>query len=206
MNGWPVGASTDRAAFYAERYNWRHAGEERMRFHRATTLAKVRPGDAVLDIGSRNGDLRTYLPKTVRYQGMDIAPQFDAAHVVVWDVANGIPFTDASFDTVFMIEVLEHVPAPYLTAQEVRRVLRPGGQWIVSVPNPYHVKELIWNVLGTPDRQGHLYSWTKQTMTRLGQMAGFQLTGHKGTYLYPPIPAPMWMLARSVAYRFVRGA
>jgi len=75
---------------------------------------------------------------------------------------------------------------------------------MVSVPNPYHVKEIIWNLFRVPDKQGHIYSWTRQTITRLGEMNGFRLADWGGTYFYPPIPAPWWMLARSVAYKFVK--
>ena len=166
MNQRIAPASPDLRDFYSARYNWRNAGEERMRFRSATRLARVRPGSAVLDIGSRNGDLRKYLPADARYQGIDIAPEFAAPHVLIHDIAAGLPFDDASFDNVFMIEVLEHTPNPYDTFGEIRRVLRPGGVFTPSVPNPYHFKELIWNVFRVPDRQGHIYSWTRQTMTR----------------------------------------
>src|SRR2546425_4455693 len=44
---------------------------------------------------------------------------------------------------------------------------------MVSVPNPYHVKEIIWNLFRVPDRQGHIYSWTRQTISCLGEMNGF---------------------------------
>ncbi len=144
--------------FYSARYNWRNAGEERMRFRKATQLAQVRPGSAVLDIGSRNGDLRRYLPADVKYQGLDIAPEFAAKDILIHDI---------------------------------------------TVPNPYHVKEIIWNLFRVADKQGHIYSWTRQTITRLGEMNGFRLQNWGGTYFYPPIPAP-WMLARSVAYKFVK--
>ena len=69
-------SSPQLTEFYSARYNWRNAGEERMRFRKATKLAQVRPGSAVLDIGSRNGDLRRYIPADVKYQGLDIAPEF----------------------------------------------------------------------------------------------------------------------------------
>ena len=196
-------SSPELTDFYRERYNWRNAGEERMRFRKATKLAQVRPGSAVLDIGSRNGDLQKYLPSDVKYQGLDIAPEFAAPQILIHDITSGLPFPDASFDYVFMIEVLEHTPTAYNTAGEIHRVLRPGGVWVVSVPNPYHVKEIIWNLLRVPDRQGHIYSWTRQTITRLGEMNGFRLADWGGTYFYPPIPAP-WLLARSVAYKFVK--
>lgn len=197
-------ASEELRNFYRARYNWRNAGEERMRFRSATKLARVQPGQAVLDIGSRNGDLRKYLPPGVKYQGIDIAPEFEAPEILIYDISLGIPFPDASFDSVFMIEVLEHVPCPYHTMGEVRRVLRPNGVFVVSVPNPYHLKELIWNLFRVPDRQGHIYSWTRQTITRLGEMNGFRLDGFRSTYFYPPIPAPFPLASRSIVYRFVK--
>ena len=94
-----------------------------------------------------------------------------------------------------------HTPTAYSTAGEIHRILRPDGVWVVSVPNPYHLKEIVWNLFRVPDRQGHIYSWTRQTISRLGEMNGFRLVDWGGTYFYPPIPAP-WLLARSVAYKF----
>ena len=189
--------------FYRARFDWRNAGEERMRFRKATKLARVRPGSAVLDIGCKSGDLQRYLPPDVRYQGVDIAPEFAAPNTMVHDISSGLPFPDVSFDYVFCIEVLEHVPNPYDTLGEIHRVLRPDGVLILSVPNPYHLKEIIWNVFRIGDRQGHIYSWTRQTMTRLGAMNGFRLDAFGGTYFYPPIPA-FGLLARSIVYRFVK--
>jgi SAM-dependent methyltransferase len=196
-------SSPELEKFYSARYAWRNSGEERMRFRKGTKLARVRPGSAVLDIGSRNGDLRKYLPADVKYQGLDIAPEFAAPDILIHDITSGLPFPDKSFDYVFMIEVLEHTPTAYSTAGEIYRILKPGGMWIVSVPNPYHVKELIWNLFHIADKQGHIYSWTRQTISRLGEMNGFRLDDWGGTYFFPPIPAP-WLLARSIAYKFVK--
>src|SRR3989454_783114 len=126
-------SSPELTKFYRERYNWRNAGEERMRFRKHMQLAQVRPGSAVLDIGSRNGDLRNYLPRDVKYQGLDIAPEFAAPQILIHDITSGLPFPGASFDYVFMIEVLEHTPTAYSTAGEIHRVLRPGGVWLWAV-------------------------------------------------------------------------
>lgn len=198
-------ASRELTEFYRERRAWRNTGEERMRFRKATRLARVPPGSAVLDIGAREGGLKQYLPPDTRYQGIDITPEFAAPDILIKDISTGLPFPDASFDYVFCIEVLEHVPNPFGTLGEIHRVLRPGGVLILSVPNPYHFKELIWNLLRIPDRQGHLYSWTRQTMTRLAGMNGFRLDGFGGTYLHPPMPM-VALLARSIVYRFVKTA
>jgi SAM-dependent methyltransferase len=103
-------ASPELRKFYSARHDWRNSGEERMRFRKHMQLARVRPGSAVLDIGSRNGDLRNYLPRDVTYQGLDIAPEFAAPDILIHDITSGLPFPDASFDYVFMVEVLEHTP------------------------------------------------------------------------------------------------
>jgi len=195
--------SAELREFYRARSSWRGRGEERMRFRAATRLARVPPGASVLDIGSRDGGLRRFLPAGVRYQGIDITPEFAGPEVLVHDVSSGLPFPAGTYDCVFCIEVLEHVPNPYATLGEIHRVLKPGGVLALSVPNPYHVKEILWNLFRIPDRQGHIYGWTRQTMTRLGEMNGFRLDGVAGTYLHPPIPM-FALLARSIVYRFVK--
>jgi len=199
----PRPASAELQDFYSARAAWRSPGEERMRFKKAVALARVPPGAAVLDIGARDGGLRPYLPDLVKYQGIDIAPEFARADVLIHDILQGIPFPDGSHDFVFCIEVLEHIPNPFGTLGEIHRVLKPGGVLILSVPNPYHLKEIVWNLFRIPDRQGHIYGWTRQTMARLGEMCGFRLERTGGTYLHPPIPM-FALLARSIVYRFVK--
>ena len=196
-------SSAELKEFYSQRHGWRHKGEERMRFAKATKLARVQAGAHVLDIGARDGGLRAFLPKDIRYQGMDIAQEFERPEVLIRDISEGIPFPDGSFDNVFTIEVLEHVPNPFGAIAEIHRVLKPGGVWVVSVPNPYHLKELVWNLFRIPDRQGHIFSWTRQAMTALGEMNGFRLEETGGTYLHPPVPMTA-LLARSIVYRFVK--
>ncbi len=207
MREQPVPPPPDLTDFYRVRHTWRSPGEERMRFAKAAKLARIPAGQgaAVLDIGARDGGLRRFLPSGVRYQGVDIAPEFASPSVMISDISNGVPFPDHSFDYVFCIEVLEHVLSPFHTLGEIHRVLRPGGVLILSVPNPYHVKELLWNVFRVPDRQGHLYGWTRQTMTRLGELVGFRLDDFGGTYLHPPVPM-VALFARSIVYRFVKPA
>ncbi len=195
--------SDELRRFYSDRTGWRHSGEERMRFRKAGKLARVEAPARVLDVGARDGGLKNYLPAGIEYQGFEIAPEFAAPDVRIGDISDGLPFPDGQFDYVFCIEVLEHVPDPFHALGEFHRALGPGGVLILSIPNPYHVKEIIWNVLRTPDRQGHIFSWTRQTVTRLAEMNGFRLEATGGTYLHPPIPV-FALLARSIVYRFVK--
>lgn len=60
-----------------------------------------------------------------------------------------LPFPDAAFDCVVSFQVIEHIRDDAAFVREVRRVLRPGGRFIVSTPNrpmsltrnPWHVRE-----------------------------------------------------------------
>lgn len=60
-----------------------------------------------------------------------------------------LPFADGSFDFVISFQVIEHIRRDDDFVREVHRVLRPGGQFIVTTPNapmsltrnPWHVRE-----------------------------------------------------------------
>jgi SAM-dependent methyltransferase len=45
-----------------------------------------------------------------------------------------LSFADESIDMVLSSDVLEHVPDPYRAHEEIRRVLRPGGSHVFTVP------------------------------------------------------------------------
>jgi SAM-dependent methyltransferase len=45
-----------------------------------------------------------------------------------------LSYADASFDLVLTSDTMEHVPDPWLGFREIRRVLRPGGRHVFTVP------------------------------------------------------------------------
>lgn len=90
-------------------------------------LASMPDGSTGIDLNPRNLELvRRRLPRQ---------------HVVEGDI-EAMPFEDASFATVVCTEVLEHVPYPAKALDEIRRVLRPGGLLIGSVP----CRSMIWKL------------------------------------------------------------
>jgi glycosyltransferase involved in cell wall biosynthesis/SAM-dependent methyltransferase len=54
---------------------------------------------------------------------------------VVAGEADALPFADAAFDVVTLINVLDHTTRPHAVVREAARVLRPGGLLVVRVPN-----------------------------------------------------------------------
>jgi 2-polyprenyl-3-methyl-5-hydroxy-6-metoxy-1,4-benzoquinol methylase len=188
--------------FYDDRTSWRNPKEEGMRFKKAIQAASVPKGAKVVDIGCRDGSLRSYLDKSVAYYGIDIAGEFKGESITIQDVTEGTSFENEFFDFVFCIDVLEHVRNPFFVLNEINRILKKEGTLILSVPNPYHFKEIIWNLFGIRDRQGHIFSWTRQTMQKLAQFCGFRLLRTSGTYLIPPIGCNNNMMTRSIIYKF----
>jgi len=52
-----------------------------------------------------------------------------------------LPFPDNNFDVVVMAEVLEHLPYPRVTLNEIKRMLKANGEFIGNIPLAYHLKD-----------------------------------------------------------------
>jgi SAM-dependent methyltransferase len=59
---------------------------------------------------------------------------YDYPSTDILAIGQKLPFQDNCFDAILSLAVLEHVDDPFLCAQELVRVLKPGGQILVIVP------------------------------------------------------------------------
>lgn len=112
-------------------------------------LDNIKPGSKVLDVGCGNGRLfATIEDKHVDYTGIDNSEElikiarerfkdFPNAKFLVADAIE-MPFDDNSFDIVYSIAVLHHIPSYEFRKKmlsEAGRVARPGSPVIVTVWN-----------------------------------------------------------------------
>jgi SAM-dependent methyltransferase len=97
----------------------------------------------VLDAGAGSGGWRRTIERFGdRYESLDVSAR--GAHEPTWvgDLCDMPQVPSGGFDTVVCHQVLEHVREPWRAAEELARVLRPGGALIVSVPHLSRYHEL----------------------------------------------------------------
>lgn len=94
----------------------------------------------ILDVGCGTGTMLTHLASYGQAQGVDIdeeAVGYCRERGLV-DVRLGsaetLPFEDNSFDLVTALDVVEHLDDDAAALREIRRVLRPGGKVLLTVP------------------------------------------------------------------------
>ena len=125
-------------------------------------------GRHVLDLGCRSGALTRHFLDGNDVVGVDVdrgalakAEQLGITPVVA-DVDEQLPAASETFDAVVAGELLEHVRFPRALVAEVRRVLRPGGVFVGSVPNAFRVQNRLRFVRGLqPERDPtHLHMFT----------------------------------------------
>jgi SAM-dependent methyltransferase len=106
-------------------------------------------GRHVLDLGCRSGALTRHFLEGNDVVGVDVDRAALAKaeelgiDVITADVEEPLPLESESFDAVVAGELLEHVRFPQALVAEARRVLRPGGVFVGSVPNAFRIQNRL---------------------------------------------------------------
>lgn len=99
----------------------------------------------VLDIGGKKVLKRGYfkppLDKVEKWEYLNIDKRTKPDYCCS---AEDIPLTANSFDTVLLCEILEHLENPEKAIKEAERILKPGGNILISMP-------FLFPIHGDPD-------------------------------------------------------
>lgn len=118
-----------------------------------------------LDIGSDNGVISYFLRKRGgQWHSADLIPEtVEAISALVGENVHQIdgvstPFDEATFDTVIIVDFLEHIEGDREFITELYRILKPGGTLLVNVPNPNIglIRKMRYMLGQTDEAHGHL--------------------------------------------------
>ncbi len=129
-------------------------------------------GMRVLDIGCSDQRIRRFLPKDSAYIGLDYystATQWYGTRPAIYGDAHALPFPDNQFQSVLLLDVLEHLSAPEICIAEIGRVLTAGGNLFLKVPFLYPIHDAPFD----------FHRWTRFGLIQLAQRHGLQVVSER---------------------------
>lgn len=176
--------------FYsAEGYEFnRHSQEHRAR----EIVRKYFQADIgrFIDIGCGTGYLLSKIQSSTRWGvfGVELSGKacaFARDSLRLKNIANSdlasANYESNFFDIVHVSEVLEHVPDPVAFLKECRRILKPGGLFLLSLPNGESDRQGLidyWSLNRKPPghASGHIYFFSPASLEFLMELTGFKIT------------------------------
>ena len=144
----------------------------------------------VLDAGCGEGILVEEYADRVAIEGIDAS--YSSARVRHGSLTS-LPYANGSFDRALCLDVLEHLTfedQPRALA-ELHRVLVPGGELLVSVPNLAHLQSRVHfllrgRLIRTASELKHPGDRPADDYIALARRAGFVMTRRRG--IFPTVP------------------
>lgn len=176
---------------------------------------KHESSDAIIvDIGAGERHFRKTFDRFPNYVAMDFFP-YDGIDIVA-DLNEPWPMKDASVDVVVASNVFEHMPDTQWCLEECRRILKPGGRFLVAVPFLLGVHQAPYDFV----RHTH-FSWNRmldragfdvESMDASGTIADVitTLRSKMFQYLYEAKPCSsdtvnrLWVLGAKIMHRFIK--
>jgi SAM-dependent methyltransferase len=149
-------------------------------------LPEVR-GQMILDAGCGSGRNMVELARHGTVTGVELSgPSVELARARdVGEVLEGsvmdMPFEQATFDLTVSLDVIEHLEDDVAALAELRRVTKPGGALLVTVP----AYQWLWS--GHDEINHHHRRYNRRTLVAPAEKAGWRLerTAHFNSLLLP---------------------
>jgi len=135
---------------------------------------KVNPGSRVLDAGAGNCPFEPFFRHTdyipIDFCRAEKQREHGYGDMVAYSDLSNIPFRSGSFDMILCTQVLEHMPEPENTLREFYRLIKPGGDLFLTVPQSQ------WE---------HLQPYDYFRFTSFGMQYLFEKTGFETRFVEP---------------------
>lgn len=180
----------EQSALETDERLWWYRGRRRIVMEVVRALPLPRPA-RILDAGCGSGRTMEDLAELGEVVGLE--PSQASLEVArargVGEVAEGsltqAPFPDASFDLATTLDVIEHIDEDRRALAELRRVVRPGGFLVVTVP----AYPSLWGPHDVANQ--HRRRYTRRGLLDSAREAGWKpvRTTHFNSILLPPAAA-----------------
>jgi SAM-dependent methyltransferase len=170
----------------AEDRHWWYQGRRRV-LERAIERLGLPVGASILDAGCGSGRNMVDLAHHGSVTGIELSPtsvelarERGAGEVVEGSILD-TPFEDASFDLTVSLDVIEHLEDDVGALRELRRVTKPGGALLVTVP----AYQWLWS--GHDEINHHHRRYNRRTLLAAAEQAGWheQSSAHFNSLLLP---------------------
>ncbi|MBX3015329.1 MAG: class I SAM-dependent methyltransferase [Caldilineaceae bacterium] len=151
-------------------------------------LGARQPGETrtILDIGSGAGNMAHHLAHYGTVIGLDPNPRPLAVAsqrglTALQGSGDNLPFPDSAFDLVTLLDTIEHIPDEFGVLEECRRVLKPGGKLLITVP----AFQWLWSY--NDEINAHQRRYTAPELEHKLAMAGFEAKrlSYNNFFLFP---------------------
>lgn len=143
-------------------------------------------GGVILDVGCGDMHLAKSMPGYA-WQGLDINVEQSGGLGKEHNLESfPYPFSEHSFDTIVCSEVLEHMFNPAAITKEIRRLIKPGGTYILSTPNFSNLDHYLQSFaqieadLNKPWTYEHIRQYTLQSHQQILATANFEVVNFTG--------------------------
>ena len=178
-----------QAMMAADERHWWYRGRRRV-LRAAIERLPLVPEARLLDAGCGSGRMLDELARYGRVCGVDLSSEAVAAarargHDVIRAAIEAMPFAAGAFDLVTCLDVIEHTPDDRVTLAELRRVTRPGGLLIATVP----AYQALWSWHDEVNR--HYRRYDAPSLRATARAAGWEVVGdtHFNAMLLGPAAA-----------------
>lgn len=153
----------------------------------------------ILDAGCGEGVLVAEYASRLAIEGVDAHYSSERVHT---GSVTALPYPPATFDRALCLDVLEHLTfeEQSVALAELYRVLRPGGELLVSVPNLAHLQSRVHfllqgRLIRTASELKHPGDRPVAEYIQLAERAGFALVARRG--IFPTVPVLTRLIRRN---------
>lgn len=156
-------------------------------------------GGVLLDLGCHGGYLTNFIAQQIKAAqviAVDISPEAIAFikknhpdwQAICANIEDKLDINDNSVDLITSFDVFEHLNKPENVIKETKRVIKPGGFFIIAVPYETWLWKIIWKLWtkigpGKVWHEVHIQDYKKNSFDNIFTSLGFTKKSESITHM-----------------------